>query len=239
MQFEPIGVFDSGIGGLGVLTQCLGALPDESFVYLADEKNMPYGQKSEAEIRNAALAAADFLAKKGCKAIVVACNTATEVAIDDIRRKYPALITVGLEPAVRPCCRELGRGYAVALVTEATARSEKFKNLVSVCDGRVKVAPQNDLARLVEMHKADLELLRKPVSDVLRPYSDAESVILGCSHYTYLRGLVREFYGERIKIYDGAEGAAARLNYLLALKKKKAPKGQKGKVEYFSSLNFA
>ena len=100
MQFEPIGVFDSGIGGLGVLAQCLGALPDESFVYLADEKNMPYGQKSEAEIRNAALAAADFLAKKGCKAIVVACNTATEVAIDDIRRKYPALITVGLEPAV-------------------------------------------------------------------------------------------------------------------------------------------
>lgn len=80
MQFEPIGVFDSGIGGLGVLTQCLGVLPDESFVYLADEKNMPYGQKSEAEIRNAALDAADFLAKKGCKAIVVACNTATEAA---------------------------------------------------------------------------------------------------------------------------------------------------------------
>ena len=228
-------MFDSGIGGIGVLTQCVNVLPSERFIYLSDAKNMPYGEKSDEFIRSAALAAADFLAEKGVKAIAVACNTATEVAIDDIRRKYPNKIVVGLEPAVKPCFRELGRGYAVALVTNATSRSAKFMRLISECDGKVVVAPQNDLARLVEEHGADFAVLRKPVFDILRKYSDAEAVILGCSHYTYVRGLIREFYGERVKIYDGAEGEAKRLRYLLALARQCAPETQVGSVEYYNT----
>ncbi len=209
MSYRPIGVFDSGVGGLYVLHACRDLLPHEKFIYLADSARMPYGQRSVSEIRAAALDCAEILIGMNCKAIVVACNTATENAIDDIRRLFPSVIVIGLEPAVKPCLRELGSCYAIAIVTEATSRSPRFARLIENAKN-VRVLPQPELARLIEGARSAAEL-KDYIYEMLDPYKDAESVILGCSHYAFVAGLIREFYGGNIKLYDGARGAAERL----------------------------
>lgn len=237
MCLRPIGVFDSGIGGLNVLRACAARLPHENFIYLADKANMPYGTKSKNEIRAAALECADILIGMDCKAIVIACNTATETAIEYIRKMYDGVIVVGLEPAVKPCFRELGSdGYGVALVTEATARSEKFKKLIGECDGRIVVAPQPRLAKLIE-DGACADVMREYVNVMLSPYKDAEAVALGCSHYSFITRLISDYYGGNVKIYDGAFGEAARLATLLAVSGNAAPIENTGGVRFYSTAN--
>ena len=229
-----MGVFDSGIGGLSVLRECAARLAHENFVYLADKANMPYGTKSEADIKAAALNCADILVGMNCKAIVIACNTATETAIDYIRDMFKGVPVVGLEPAVKPCLRELESGYGVALVTEATSRSERFKKLVKESGGRIVVAPQPRLAKLIE-ESDDKSALRPYVEKMLEPYRDAEAVALGCSHYSFISDMIKDFYGGKIKIYDGASGAAARLAYILQATDCAAPSENNGSVRFYST----
>ncbi len=208
---RPIGVFDSGIGGLSVLHKCAAELKNESFIYLADFAGMPYGEKSEDEIRLAAVKNASRLISMNCKAVVVACNTATEVGIAEIRRLYPNTVTIGLEPAVKPCARELSPdGYAVALVTPATANSDKFNSLLRSY-GRVAAVGCAGLAQKIENGIFDLDRLRADVYRILGGYKNAEAVVLGCSHYAYITSMIKEFYGGKIKIYDGADGLAQNL----------------------------
>ena len=235
MSNEPIGVFDSGVGGLCVLRLCADAMPLERFIYLADSANMPYGEKSASDIIRAACTCAERLFSMNCKAVVVACNTATETAIDYIRRLFPNKIIVGLEPAVKPCLAELGGGYGVALVTPATAKSPKFGRLISGAGGRIVCAPQPRLAATIERFIGEPDNLRPVVARMLAPYSDAEAVVLGCSHYTYLRPLIDEFYGGRVKIYDGASGAAMRLKSLLKERRMCAQGGSKGAIRFYST----
>lgn len=235
MLQNPIGVFDSGVGGLCVLKKCAARLPDESFIYLADTANMPYGGKSVAEIRLAACRCADIIFSMDCKALVVACNTATVSAIDDIRALYGDRIIIGLEPAIKPCFKELGKGYALALVTQATRNSAKFARLLSACGNRITAEAQSELAKIIEDNVDDISAIKPYVFDILRPYRDAEAVVLGCSHYTHITQIIREFYGGNIKIYDGADGAASRLEYCLALAKMRAPKGERGSVRFYST----
>lgn len=238
MSNNPIGVFDSGVGGLCVLRKCSAALPHEHFVYLADSANMPYGERSAADIKRAACACAETLFDMNCKAVVVACNTATETAISDIRSLYPDKIVVGLEPAVKPCRAELDSGYAVALVTPATARSEKFGRLMRSCDGRIVPSPQPHLAATIERLIGEPSALRPIVRDILQPYKDARAVVLGCSHYTYLTALIDEFYGGNVKIYDGAGGAALRLKCLLEKADLCASGGEVGSVRFYSTYKL-
>ncbi len=218
MKNNPIGVFDSGVGGLNVLNKCAELLSHEKFIYLADEANMPYGNKPPEDIKLAATACAERLFSLGCKALVIACNTATVTAIDGIRALYPSRIVIGLEPAVKPCYRELGKmGYAVALVTAATYRSTKFNRLLQSCEGKIKPLVYADLARNIEQNVDNIQALKPKLFEALGSYRDAEAVILGCSHYTYVKDIISEFYDGNVKIYDGAEGAAARLKYCLEL----------------------
>lgn len=236
MRTNPIGIFDSGAGGLNVLRECARILPDEKFIYLADEANMPYGTKTPIEIKRAAIARAKTLFDMNCKALVVACNTATVNAVADIRALYGNRVVVGLEPAVKPCFRELGRNsYAVAIVTQATYSSDKFMRLISTCEGRVIPVASTELARLIEDNLNELDVLRPFVADLLGSYRDAQSVILGCSHYTYISNLIREFYGGNVNIYDGATGEAERLKYCLALSDMLAPTGSGGSIRFYST----
>lgn len=236
MRNNPIGVFDSGVGGLNVLVACSRKCPNENFIYLADKANMPYGTKSPYDIKAAALSRCGELIARGCKAIVVACNTATATAADDMRALYGGRIIVGLEPAVKPCVRELGRrGYAVALVTEATSRTEKFKRLISDAGGNVIPLARPELAELIEENMRDISAIAPHVCDILRPYADAEAIVLGCSHYSYIADIIRDFYGEGIKIYDGAIGVAERLDYCLRLSGLCCDGNSGGKVRFFST----
>ncbi|MCX4313488.1 MAG: glutamate racemase [Clostridia bacterium] len=218
MRNNPIGVFDSGAGGLNVLRECRQLLPDEKYIYLADTANMPYGTKPPEQIKRAACGCCATLFSMNCKAVVIACNTATVTAIDDIRALYSTRVVVGLEPAVKPCFRELGKKeYAVALVTEATYRSDKFARLIQTCDRRIIPVAQPFLAKLIEDNVDSIDRIEHEVFDILSPYRDAGAVVLGCSHYTYIVPLIKKFYAGGIKIYDGAAGAAARLRYCLEL----------------------
>lgn len=206
------------MGGLNVLNKCAELLPREKFIYLADEANMPYGNKPPEDIRLAATTCAERLFSLNCKALVIACNTATVTAIDGIRALYPSRIVIGLEPAVKPCYRELGRtGYAVALVTAATFRSAKFNRLISSCENKIKPLVYPELAQEIERNVGNIQAVRPKLKEVLGVYRDAEAVILGCSHYTYVKDIISEFYDGNVKIYDGAEGAATRLKYCLEL----------------------
>lgn len=215
LECERIGVFDSGIGGLNVLKQCMLVLPHERFIYLSDSANMPYGKKSNREIRTAAMRCADMLFGMRCKAIVIACNTATAIAAEHIRALHPSRIVIGLEPAVKPCAKELGAtGYAVALVTKATAASVRFSGLIErYGDGRIVPVIAAELAKLIEDGADATDYLY----ELLAPYRDAESVVLGCSHFSYVTPVIEKFYGGNVKIYDGAVGAAAHLKYCLGL----------------------
>lgn len=236
MCYRPIGVFDSGVGGLNVLKIASELMPNERFIYLADKARMPYGVRSVREITTAATECAGILVGMNCKAITVACNTATEVAIDTLRSLFPSVIIVGLEPAVKPCLRELGsNGYAVALVTEATAASVKFESAVKKSDGKIKAVPLHALASVIENNDINSTAVRDCVSAVLKPYPDAEAVILGCSHYTSVTRIIREIYGGNIKIYDGAYGEAARLKYCLSVAGLSAPTEQTGSVRFYST----
>lgn len=218
MRNNPIGIFDSGVGGLNVLKKCVELLPDERFIYLADSANMPYGGKSEDDIRRLACACAERLFARNCKAIVIACNTATAAAAEYIRTLFPARIVIGLAPAVKPCFRELGRcGYAVALVTDATGKSASFNRLISECDGKVVPCTAPMLAELIERNPNGASVVEQYLREVLGRFSDAEAIVLGCSHYVYTVDIIKRIYNNRIKIYDGADGAVARLKYCLTV----------------------
>ncbi|MDE5592971.1 MAG: glutamate racemase [Clostridiales bacterium] len=224
---RPIGVFDSGVGGLNVLKYCTALLPNESFIYLADEANMPYGNKSEDDIARAAFMCVDKLFSLNCKAVVIACNTATVTAVDRIRALYSTRVVVGLEPAVKPCVKELGKnGYAVALVTDATFASDRFNRLLESCDKKVVPLASPKLARLIEDNQDDITRIKPYLHEVFEKYGDAEAIILGCSHYSYVSGLISEIYDGKVKIYDGAEGAARRLKYCLELSGQTTKKGE-------------
>ena len=208
---RPIGVFDSGIGGLNVLYKCASLLPRESFIYLADFAAMPYGEKSESEIKLAAVNNASRLVAMNCKAVVVACNTATEIGVAEVRRLYPNLITLGLEPAVKPCVSELNGGYAVALVTPATAKSKRFNALLNAYGGSVVAVGCPNLAKAVEDNIFTIECVRPYLTEILGEHKNASAVVIGCSHYSYLTAMIKDFYGGKIKIYDGADGLAKNL----------------------------
>lgn len=240
MRDNPIGIFDSGIGGLNVLKRCRELMPHEKFIYLADSAHMPYGKASEQEIKQAAVMCCETLFAMNCKAVLIACNTATSVAVQDIRALFANRVVVGLEPAIKPCYSELGRGYAVALVTPATCSSAKYKRLQASCGDKIKSVACANLAAEIERatDKSELDTLKQGVFELLQPYKDAEAVILGCSHYSYIAQYIRDFYAENgraVKIYDGATGACERLRYCLSIADLTALYSDQGSVRFYST----
>lgn len=227
MNNAPIGVFDSGVGGISTLGACLDMLPDESFVYLADRSGMPYGEKNSEQIAARVTECVETLKGEGVKAVMIACNTATNVGIKELREKFD-MPFVGLEPALRPAVESCRRGNILVLLTPATAAREKFLALVKELDnGRIIIAPQPTLASDVERVSDDFESLRETVYSILRRYRGVEGVVLGCTHYVFLRPLIEDFYCGKIKIFDGNRGAARRLKTLLCEKDMTASDSQR------------
>lgn len=210
----PIGIFDSGIGGLSVLNACKAILPNENYIYIADSQYAPYGDKCDNYIKERVFTLSECLIAKGVKAIVVACNTATNVGIKMLRERYQ-IPFVGLEPAIKPARGVEGK--KILLCTPATARQEKFLQLVEKYGTRdLVISPQPNLACIIEKNYPNLELAKEEIFCTLNQCHDAKAIILGCTHYVFVKDILSEYFNNQILIFDGNEGAARRLKQLLS-----------------------
>jgi glutamate racemase len=211
-----IGVFDSGIGGLTVLAEAQERLPGAHYLYFADTASVPYGDKPKAQVRACVSAGVDFLAAQGLDALVVACNTATSVAIEELRLRHPFPI-IGMEPAVKPALERLrpGSGRVLVLATDLTLREDKFHALVNRIDldARVDYLSLPGLVAFAEAFQFDpavvLPYLREATGHLeLDAYG---AVVLGCTHFPYFRRHLAQFLPAGTALVDGNRGTVNNL----------------------------
>ena len=208
---DYIAVFDSGVGGISVLRHLRRELPNERFLYFGDSANAPYGTRPTGEIRNLTLAAAEKLMGRGLKALVVACNTATSAAIEDLRRRYPELIVIGIEPALKPASDRFPGGMVGVMATPATLREEKCARLLNRLADHCQVVklPAAGLVELVEAGKGngiEAEELLRPLLEPL--YGKLSAVVLGCTHYPFAAGTISRLLGPDTVLLEGGPGTA-------------------------------
>lgn len=220
MSDAPIGVFDSGVGGLSVLEEISRLLPQESLLYVGDCGHIPYGEKSPEFIRERCGVMADFFQRQGAKAFVLACNTATVAGVADLRKRYPQWPIVGMEPAVKPAAAATRSGVVGVLATTGTLQSAKFAALLDrfASDVQVITQPCPGLVELIEtgdLHSdALLALLRRYVEPLVA--AGCDTIILGCTHYPFLKPLLRQLLAPSITLIDTGAAVARQLQRLLA-----------------------
>lgn len=220
MDNRPIGVYDSGFGGLSVWRELYRALPDESLIYLGDGKNCPYGSLPEERIREYAEQSVGELVGRGCKLIVVACNTATAAAITHLRERFSQIPIVGLEPAVKPACQMTKSRKVAVVATERSLGSEKFRRAVERYGEGVEVikAVGEGFVEAVESDQEQSLATRQKVEAVIEPLikSGVDVIVLGCTHYPFLKRVIRNVVGERrVQIIDSGEAVEKRVESLL------------------------
>ncbi|MGN0774725.1 MAG: glutamate racemase [Candidatus Ventricola sp.] len=208
---DYIAVFDSGVGGVSVLRELVKLMPQERYLYFGDSANAPYGTRPTAEVRALTLAAAERLMARGCKALVVACNTATAAAIVELRAKYPDRIIIGIEPALKVAADHFPGGEVGVMATEVTLREEKFDVLLhrftQTCT--VHKIPAPGLVELVELGMAVSEESEALLRPLLSPYRDRlAAVVLGCTHYPFAAPVIGRLLGEHTALLDGGPGTA-------------------------------
>jgi glutamate racemase len=208
---HPIGVFDSGVGGLTILRAVRQALPCEHLVYVADAAHVPYGQKSPQQICERALAIGDFLLGQHAKAIVVACNTATAAAIDVLRARLP-VPCVGVEPAVKPAVAATRSGVVGVLATPATLASARYRSLIERFAAGIRVVAQPCAGLAEHIERGDLDgpateqLLRGFVDPLLAAGADA--IVLGCTHYPLVAHIVERIAGPGVAVIENGTAVA-------------------------------
>lgn len=238
---KPIGVFDSGVGGISVLKKVVQQLLHENFIYYGDSLNAPYGSKPLEEVRRLTMDGVEFLLEHNVKAIVVACNTATSAAINEIRTRYPEIPIIGTEPALKPAVLASEEGSIVVMATERTLSEEKFARLMDTVarERDVIKMPCPGLAELIEDGKAETEEAR----DYLREKFSAvdldkvSSVVLGCTHYPFIRDALTEVIGEDKLILDGAEGISRHLHHVLMQRGLLTDRKRPGEVQIINSAS--
>lgn len=235
---RPIGVFDSGQGGLTVLSRLVDLMPNEDYVFYGDSANAPYGVKSKEEVYQLAKRVVDELIDKHqVKAVMIACNTATSAAADRLRQEY-SLPIIGIEPAVKPAAEENPDQQIVAMATPLTLGQEKFNQLVAECaePGQVVKVPAPKLVELIEEGQTDSPAIYQYLEDLLAPYAGkAAGVVLGCTHFPFAKQAIQKILGPQAKVYDGAIGAAAEVKRQLASRDELNESSQPGKILFENS----
>ena len=209
---QPIGVFDSGVGGVSVLRELVKLMPQEHYLYFGDSANAPYGTKEPEKIRALTIHHVEYLLKQGVKSVVVACNTATSAAVADLRKMYPDLPLVGIEPAIKPAAEQNPGGRIVVMATPMTLRQEKFRKLMARYEQQARIVPLPcpGLMEYVERGNLEGEDLRKYLTELLWTVGDEpiDAIVLGCTHYPFARKMIQRIAGEDVAIYDGGPGTA-------------------------------
>ncbi len=239
MDNRPIGVYDSGFGGLSVWRELCRLLPHESIVYLGDGKNCPYGGRSREEITDFAKASVERLVKEDVKMVVVGCNTATTAAIATLRDIWRDMPIVGLEPAVKPACLTTQTKRIAVLATEHSLRSDMFLSTTARYAEGVEVLKVvgEGFVDLVEAGKEGSEEAHEAVRKVVEPMigSGIDKIVLGCTHYPFLRSHIEEIVaGREIDIVDSGEAVARRVEWLLKRYKIAARSDHKAEYRFIS-----
>jgi glutamate racemase len=215
----PVGVFDSGLGGLSVVRDIRRRLPNEELIYFADSAYCPYGIKTPEEIRARSETVVGELVRAGAKVIVVACNTASAMAIFALRDAFPHVPIIGLEPAVKPAVERTRTGVVGVLATPRTVAGERLEWLIETYAGGVEVyrVAATGLVELVEAGVLEGPDVDAALAPLLDPMVDVgvDQVVLGCTHYPFLRNAIQRYVGDDVAVIDSGEAIARRLEVVL------------------------
>ena len=240
---RPIGVFDSGVGGISVLRELVALMPNENFIFYGDSKHAPYGTKTREEVENLTVKDAEYLLSQGVKALVVACNTATSAAIQVLRHKYSDMPVIGIEPALKPAVHCRMHPRVLVMATPMTLREEKFHNLMLQFQSEAEIIPLPcpGLVEFVERGDLESEQLREFLSELFAPYQNipVDCVVLGCTHYPFVRGKIQSVLGTHVKIFDGGAGTARETKRRLMESGLLNPTKEPGTVQIQNSLESA
>jgi len=218
MSIQPIGIFDSGIGGTSIFKEIHKLLPDEDIIYLADSANAPYGNKRKEEILKLSIKNTELLLQKGCKLIVVACNTATTNAIDYLRKNYD-IPFIGIEPAIKPASLQTKSKVIGILATKGTLSSTLFHKTSDLYAKNVKVLERigDGLVPLIENGKLESEAMQSLLKTYINPMIDAniDYLVLGCTHYPYLIPSLKKLLPNNVTIIDSGQAVAKQTKAIL------------------------
>lgn len=235
---HPIGIFDSGIGGVSVLRWLREELPNENFIYIADSRHIPYGDKSKEFIEERSILLTRFLLGKQAKAIVVACNTATAAAIAKLRSMY-SIPFIGMEPGVKPALSITKTGVVGILATKETLNSQKFEVLTHRFSDKCQFVVQDcpGLVELVEKMELNSQHARELADQYVQSVLDkgADTIVLGCTHYPFLMELIEDIVGSDIPIIDTGKAVAREVNRRLQEEKLLAEENQTGSEMFYTS----
>jgi len=219
MNLNPIGVFDSGVGGLSVLREIRNLMPNEDILYFGDQGHVPYGPRPMEQIQDFSEGITRFLLKERSKIIVVACNTASAAALKYLRQAFPNVQFVGMEPAVKPAAEKTQTGKVGVLATPATFQGALYASVVERFANGVELFQNtcNGLVQQIEKGNLDGEETRRILEDALHPMLEKkiDTVVLGCTHYPFVIPLIEKIVGENVRVIDPAPAVAKQVKRLL------------------------
>jgi glutamate racemase len=236
---QPIGVFDSGVGGLSVLGAIRELLPQENVLYLADQAHIPYGPRQKAQIREFSFGITDFLLAQGAKLIVVACNTASAAALHDLRERYPTTPFVGMEPAVKPAAAVTYSGRVGVLATPTTFSGDLYAALVDRFARGIAIFQSTCPGLVEEIERGELEspAIRAILEGALTPMlaEGVDTIVLGCTHYPFVIPVIQSITGPGVQTIDPAPAIARQTQRLLAEHAWLNPSDTAGEMQFFTS----
>ena len=236
---SPIGVFDSGVGGLSVLRSIRSQMPEESLIYFGDQGHIPYGSRPMKQIRNFSEAITKFLLQQNAKIIVVACNTASAAALKYLRERFPHIQFVGMEPAVKPAAEHTQTGRVGVLATPATFQGALYASVVERFGNRVEIMQNTcpGLVQQIEQGNLSGEETRRILESALRPMlaNNIDTVVLGCTHYPFVIPLIEKIVGENVQVIDPAPAVARQARRVLAAKGINNDPRSRGTVKFYTS----
>ena len=236
---SPIGIFDSGVGGISVLRAIREQMPEESVIYFGDQRHIPYGPRPMEQIRDFSDTIARFLLEQGAKIIVVACNTASAAALKYLRQKFPNVQFVGMEPAIKPAAEHTHTGKVGVLATPATFQGALYASVVERFSNGVELFQNtcNGLVQQIEQGNLRGEETRQILENALQPMleKNIDTVVLGCTHYPFVIPLIQDIVGENVRVIDPAPAIAKQTARLLEARGLRNNSASKGKIKLYTS----